>query len=50
METIIIKNLSTQSMKSIYEFLAGYETRLSSKIEVSRETTGNETFILIKDK
>lgn len=50
METIIIKNFSKQKMPAIYEYLAGYTTRLKEKIEVSTEGDKQETFILIKDK
>ena len=50
METIIIKNFSKQKMQAIYEYLAGYTTRLQEKIEVSTEVDKQETFIIIKDK
>ena len=50
MGTIKIKNFSKQEMKAIYEYLAGYETRLRDKINVTYEVYGCETIITIQDK
>ena len=50
METIIIKNFSKQKMQAIYEYLAGYTTRLRDKINVTTEVYGCETIITIQDK
>ena len=46
----IIKNYSKQEMKALYEYLAGYETRLRDKIKVTTEVYGCETIITITDQ
>lgn len=47
-----IDNQSKQELKAIYEYLAGYETRLRDKIDVTinqGNVTGKD-YITIKDK
>lgn len=50
MKQIMVKNLTTYSMKDIYEYLAGYTSKLRQKIIIKREHGKYYDTLYIKDK
>lgn len=50
MKNVMIKNLSTYGMNDIYEYLAGYTTKLFGKITTREERGNYYDTLVIRDR